>query len=217
MLAITGVGIAAWMFAIGVGNVNGPAVQIADEMTKPTTGRLTYVILGFIAFVVTAVLAERFAKQDKMYPAFYTGFVSGMLLWQSVGEGSWHYGFDVFGGYQNFFRIEASGSLFLVLPFALFVGYLMKNRLLGFGVQCTLLSFLCNWFGHFVSEGTYPLVSGFLTVPQWYPIIGLGAGIIISVAAVILANKKYKDTRGHLMCAMLLYIGISIVSFGFIE
>lgn len=217
MLGLTGIGIAVFMFTIGLGSNIAPTSVICNETTKPTSGRMAYIIFSFAAFVVTAFLAEKFSKQEKIYPAFYTGFLSGMFLWQAVGEGSWHFGYQLGESYLNFFRIESAGSLFLVITFALFTGYVMKNRLLGFGVLCTILSFLCNWYGHFVSEGTYPIVSGFMSVSTWYATIGLSAGIIISAAAIILACKKFTDTKGHLLCSMLLYIGISIVSFGFIE
>lgn len=217
MLAITAAGIAVFMFTIGLGDTIAPINTVGDESTKPTVGRIYYVIFSSIAFVVTAVLAEKNAKKDKLYPAFYLGFTSGMLLWQAVGEGSWHFGYYVGESYQNYFRIESPGSLFLVLAFAFFTGYLMKNKLLGFGVMCTLLSFLCNWFGHFVSEGTYPLVASKLAVSSWYAISGLSVGIVLTIAAIILPIKKFTDTKGHLFSSMLLYIGISVISFGFIE
>ena len=217
MLALTAVGIAVFMFTISLGAEIAPVNQIADEMTKPTSGRLCYVIFSMIAFIICAILAEKFSKEGKLYPAFYTGFLAGMLLWQSIGEGSWHFGYTLEGTYLNFFRIESAGSLLLAISFGLLTAYMMKNRCLGFGVLCTVLSFLCNWYGHFVSEGTYPLVANSLSVSTWYATIGLSVGTIISVAAVILAIKKFKDTRGHLLCSMLLYIGISIISFGFIE
>lgn len=216
MLAITGAGIAAFMFTIGVGENIAPVNTVVDEMTKPTSGRLCYLIFAAVAFLVCAVLAEKFAGEGKIYPAFYLGFSAGMILWQCVGEASWHFGYSLEGGYFNYFRIESPGSLFLVLVVALFTGYLMKNDLLGFGVLCTLLSFLCNWFGHFVSEGTYPLANS-LPVGTWYMISGLVVGTILTVVAIILPIKKFTDTKGHLLCSMLLYIGISVISFGFIE
>lgn len=217
MLAITGAGIAIFMFTIGLGDTIAPVTTVGDEMSKPTVGRLCYVIFSLPAFVILAVLSERFARKERIFPAFYLGFTAGMLLWQGIGEGSWHFGYYVGEAYQNCFRIESPGSLYLVIIVALFTGYLMKNRLLGFGVLCTLLSFLCNWFGHFVSEGTYPLVASNLSVSSWYAISGLTVGTGIAVAAIILPIKKFTNTKGHLLSSMLLYIGISIISFGFIE
>ena len=217
MLAITGAGIVAFMFTIGVGENIAPVNTVVDEMTKPTSGRLCYLIFAAIAFLVCAVLAEKFARKDRIYPAFYLGFTAGMILWQCVGEASWHFGYSLEGGYYNYFRIESPGALFLVLAFALFTGYLMKNGLLGFGVLCTLLSFLCNWFGHFVSEGTYPLAAEVFSVGTWYAVSGVVCGVILTAVAIILPIKVYKDTKGRLLCSMLLYIGISVFSFGFIE
>ena len=217
MLGITGVGIAAFMVSIGLGNTIAPVTTVGDEMTKPTVGRLIYVIASLIAFVICAIVSERYSKADRVYPAFYYGFVAGMLLWQGIGEGAWHFGYDCEGSYVNYFRLESPASLFLVIVFALFTGYIMKNRCLGFGVTCTLCSFLCNWFGHFVSEGTYPLVAKSLEVGTWYAISGIIVGVILSAVAIYLPIKKYKDTKGRLLCSMLLYIGISVISFGFIE
>lgn len=217
MLGITAVGIVLFMFAIGLGDNIAPVNVVGDEMTKPTTGRLMYVIFGLVLFVILAVLSEKKARAEQLFPSFYLGFTAGMLLWQAIGEGAWHFGYYVGQDYNNFFRIESPGSLFLVLPVAFFTGYLMKNRYLGFGVICTLLSFLCNWFGHFVSEGTYPMVSSSMEVGTWYAVSGLTVGTILTAVAIILPIKKLKDTRGHLLCSMLLYIGIAVISFGFIE
>lgn len=217
MLGITGIGIALFMFSIGKGGNIAPVVAVGDEMTKPTVGRIVYLIASLIAFVVCAVLAEKYASKGRLYAAFYTGFIAGMLLWQGIGEASWHFGYTVGESFDNFFRLESPGALWLVLAFALLTGYLMRKKCLGFGVLSTLCSFLCNWFGHFVSEGTYPLVAASMDASRWYAVSGLSVGIVLSAAAVWLALRRFRTTRGRLLCSMLLYIGISVISFGFIE
>lgn len=217
MLAITAAGIAVFMITIGFGKNIAPVQTVGDEMTKPTVGRICYEIVSFVGFVLCAIIAEKKSKAGKIDSAFYIGFLSGMLLWQSLGEASWHFGYSVGGTYFNYFRIEAPGALLLVIVFGILTAYLMKKRALGFGVLCTLCSFLCNWYGHFVSEGTYPLVAKSLPVSTWYAISGVTIGTIVSIAAIILPIKVFKDKRGHLLCSMILYIGISIISFGFIE
>lgn len=217
MLAITGAGIAVFMTVIGLGDTIATVNQVADEMTKPTLGRLVYVIVSLVATFLCAAWAAKCATKDKIFPAFYLGFTAGMLLWQAIGEGAWHFGYMVGDNYINFFRLESSGSLFLVISFAALTAYLMKSRVMNFGVLCTVLSFLCNWYGHFVSEGTYPYVAKFFSVSTWYAVSGLMVGIILTVAAILLPIFKYKDTRGRLLCSMLLYIGISVMAFGFIE
>jgi len=217
MLAITGAGIAVFMFVIGLGNIIAPVNQVGEELTKPTLGRLVYVIVSLAATFLCAVCAAKCATKDKIFHAFYIGFTAGMLLWQSIGEGAWHFGYMVEDNYINFFRIESSGSLFLVISFAALTAYMMKSRVMNFGVLCNVLSFISNWYGHFVSEGTYPYVAEFFSVSTWYAVSGLTVGIILTAAAILLPIFKFKDTRGHLLCSMLLYIGISIMAFGFIE
>ena len=217
ILAITAAGIAVFMFVIGLGDTIAPVNQVFDEMTKPTVGRLIYVITSLVAFFVCAIIAARCAAKEKIYWAFYLGFLAGMLLWQAIGEGAWHFGYLVDGNYVNFFCMESSGALFLVIPFAVLTAYLMKSRVLNYGVLCTILSFLCNWYGHFILEGTYPYVSGYFSVSTWYMICGLTVGTAITAAAMLLPILKFKDTKGRLLCSMLLYIGISVIAFGFIE
>lgn len=217
MLSITGAGIMVFMFVIGLGNTIAPVNQVADEMTKPTVGRLVYIVASLVAAFLCAACATKYATKDKIFHAFYLGFTAGMLLWQAIGEGSWHFGYMVADNYINFFRIESSGSLFLVISFAALTAYMMKNCVMNFGVLCTVLSFLINWYGHFVSEGTYPYVAEIFSVSTWYAVSGLTVGIILTVAAIFLPIFKFKDTKGRLLCSMLLYIGISVMAFGFIE
>ena len=214
---ITGIGIGLFMSVVGLGGNVAPVNQIPDGVTKPTLGRLVYVIVSLIGFTVCACTASRCAKREKIYSAFYIGFTAGLFLWQALGEGAWHFGYTENGVYLNFIRLEATASLFLVPVFALFTAYLMKHSSLDFGVLCTLLSFLCDWFGHFILEGFYPFVSGFMTIDTFYRISGSVLGSAMSAAAVLLAARRYKDLKGRLLCSLLLYIGVSVIAFGFIE
>ena len=63
---------------IGLGpNILDP-VQIGDEITKPTLGRLCYLIFAFIMFLVFAIVAMKNA--NKVYVSFFTGILSGTFL-----------------------------------------------------------------------------------------------------------------------------------------
>ena len=217
LLVITGAGIALFMVVIGWGEPVAPVNQVMGLTTKPTLGRLVYIVAALIGFVVCFLIAGRCARRNKLYPAFYIGFTAGLLLWQAIGEGAWHFGYTEDGTYINFFRLEASDSFFLVVVFAFFTAYLIRYSAPDFGALCAILSFVCDWFGHFLMEGTYPLVSGFMTDSTWYSVVGFTVGIALSTTAVILPIRRYKDLKGHLLCSMMLYIGISVMAFGLME
>lgn len=54
------------------------SVQIGDETTKPTLGRLCYVIFAFVMFLVCAIVAIK--KEEKVYVSFFLGIMSGTFL-----------------------------------------------------------------------------------------------------------------------------------------
>ena len=139
-----------------------PIMNVAREETNPTVGRLVWCILGAFLSVLLVWIAERLMKKNEeklMLPWILSG-ISGIILWQSIGESLWHYGLYVMNdegelSFVNFPRIESiQGIPFLILTTILFFAL---NGKAGFGVQSCLGILLANWFGHISMIGTYPM------------------------------------------------------------
>lgn len=91
-----------------------PQVDVAGEMSEPTAARLAFGIVAFILGIGLIPVANLLNKKDKdllQYVGFGLAFLSGVLLWQSIGECLWHF---QIGGVQ-ICRIESIQSLPLVI------------------------------------------------------------------------------------------------------
>lgn len=195
----------------------GRMVQAAElvgaEMSSPTSGRLVYFILSFVLAVPLCVLASGCARKGKDVPAFWLGYVSGILLWQSFGEEAWHF---TVGGI-HFVQLESIAAFPLVLLFIGLIIYGCRHRCFDWGVWCTILSFACNWLGHYVTVGLYPFVENFFASRAWNVLAGsTGGGVMFVISIIYLL--RHKDTkRGRLTASLLTYIAIGIVSLSLID
>ncbi|MGN0346160.1 MAG: hypothetical protein ACI4DU_02630, partial [Lachnospiraceae bacterium] len=127
--------------------------RIAGDMTNPTRGRLIYMVVSLMLFVVTSVYANRFSLKEgrrNVFISFWMGIVSGTFLWQAIGEDAWNFGVQTSDGLLNFSRLENISAMFLLISFLYFVYYLLQIHALSFGVTMVIASFLINWVGHYV-------------------------------------------------------------------
>ena len=73
----------------------GPLIEepalVGEEQTKPTVGRLAFGVAALAQWFVFTFVASRAAKKDRHYASSFFGFAAGILLWQFIGEISWHY------------------------------------------------------------------------------------------------------------------------------
>lgn len=200
---------------IGLGpNILDP-VQIGDEITKPTLGRLCYLIFAFIMFFVCAIVAMKNA--NKVYFSFFTGILSGTFLWQMLGEDMWHFGLLEHGEIVHFIRLESISVLPFLIPLVIFVVYCATRKNFNWGIISVLVSFFINWLGHYVSHGTYPIFQFVMTEDVWFQIAGCLFGSLIIIISICLAIFKAKTLKTRILCSALLYAGIAIVAFGFME
>lgn len=135
------------------------------------------------------------------------------MLWQSIGECLWHF---QIGGVQ-ICRIESIQSLPLVIVFTvlLIVSGLFFNK--NFALWIAVLSFACNWLGHYITIGLYPIVSSGVDWKLWaYTMSGVIGGLA-TIGGLILSLFFCKTKRGVYLASMLLFIGIGIIYFGFTE
>lgn len=206
-------------FAFLIGSGNGaPLIQtprlVGGELSNPNAVRFAYLFLALSLSLALAVLAERRACRGSDSGAFWYGIIGGLLLWQAIGECSWHFGFSTAGSFTGFPRIECAAGAFLLLPFLLLLVYAARRHAFGWGVWCFLLSFLCNWLGHFVMIGTFPLVSSFLEEAAWYRVCGLCIGIPLSLLSLALMFFVAQNKKARLLSSLLLYTAIGILATG---
>ena len=190
-------------------------VHVDDgEFVDPNPMRLTFSLLAFVLSFFLAAWAEKKGSRGEIWPAFWIAYTGGTLLWQGVGECSWHFGFRGPDYLICFVHLESSASLFLVLMTTALLIYCAKKKAFGWGVWVFVLTFIGNWFGHFVQIGTYPIVHTLMEESSWYKITGAGFGIPTTLLALYLNFRKARSTQEHLCCCLLLYFGIGIIVTG---
>ena len=189
------------------------SVMVGDEMTKPTAGRLIYGVFAFGLWFVLSYIASNAAKKDKHYTSSFVGFAAGILMWQFIGEISWHYSV----GDVNFVPFESITTLPLAFLFILLMIYGKKNHSFDWGIWCMLLSFAFNWMGHYIMEGTYPFVESIIDQHTWNVSVSTIAGICGFVYSIIFLLMRAKTRRGRILASMITYISIGVLAFGILE
>lgn len=188
-------------------------VDVAGETSEPTVGRLVFGLVMFTLGIGSPFLAHYFNKKGKDLIGFGLAFLSGILLWQSIGECFWHFRI---GGVQ-LVRIESIQSLPLVIVFTviLIVAGFFKDK--NFPLWICVLSFACNWLGHYITLGLYPIVSSGVDWKLWaYTMSGVIGGLA-TIGGLILSLFCPKTKKGVYLGSMLLFIGLGVIYFGFTE
>ena len=195
------------------GPLLGEAVLVGDEMSSPTAGRLAFCILSFILGTALAVLASRRAKRGDDLAPYLMGSFAGTFFWQSLGEDAWNF---AIGG-VNFVQLESVSVFPLFLVTVLFLIYAVRNHVLDWGIWCVVLSFLANWWGHYVMLGTYPFVAAYFEEAVWNKGISTVVGVLLLAAGVYLGLCSAKDKKGRIFAAMVTYIATGVIAFGMME
>jgi hypothetical protein len=195
----------------------GPMIEepalVGEALTKPTLGRLAFGIAALLLWFVFTLVASKLAKKERHYTSSFLGFAAGILLWQFVGEISWHYSV----GGVHFVPLESVTTLPLAILFILLLIYGKKHHSFDWGVWCMLLSFAFNWMGHYVMEGTYPFVESMVDQHTWYVCAALVSGLCGLICSIIFLLFRARTVRGRLLASMLTYISIAVIAFGVIE
>lgn len=192
---------------------SGPLLQgqydVYGEMSEPTLGRLIFMIVSFFIAIGLIFLSNYFSKKGKDLISFGISFCSGVFLWQSIGECSWH--FRV--GDIQIVRIECGASLPLIICFTilLIVCGFLKNK--NFCIWIAVLSFACNWYGHFITLGTYPLVTNVIDWITWAKTMAITFGSISILVGLFLSLWCSKTKKGIYLASMLIFIGIGTIVF----
>lgn len=195
----------------------GPMLEestlVGDETTKPTLGRLIYGLSALVMWFVISWIASKAAGKDKHYLSSLSGFAAGILLWQFVGEISWHYSV----GGVHFVPLENVTTFPIACLFILLMLYGKKHHSFDWGIWCMLLSFAFNWMGHYVMLGTYPFVESLVDQHKWYVLTSAVSGACGLVFSIIFLLFRVKTRRGRILASMITYISIGVISFGIIE
>lgn len=195
----------------------GPLIEepalVGEEQTKPTVGRLAFGVAALALWFVFTFIASRAAKKDKHYASSFLGFAAGILLWQFIGEISWHYSV----GGVHFVPFESVTTFPIACLFILLMIYGKKHHSFDWGVWCMLLSFAFNWMGHYVMEGTYPFVASMVDQHTWYVGASLAAGGCGLIYSIVFLLFRVKTRRGRLLASMLTYISLGVIAFGLME
>lgn len=217
IMAITAILVAIFAVFIHLGNglepVVPPHLDDGEEVDSSPT-RLAFMCLAFVSAFVFGWLACKKGREGKMLPAFWLGYTGGTLLWQSTGECAWHFSIATDDYLMCFPHIEGASALILVIVTTILLVYCYRRNAFDWGVWVFVLSFVGNWFGHFVLIGTYPLVSHLMVEDVWFRGAGLVIGLASVFGALLLNFFAARSRQARLCCCLMLYFGIGIIVTG---
>lgn len=195
----------------------GPMLEspslVGGELTKPTSGRLAFGLLALVLWFVFSWVASKAAKKNRDLASSLFGFAAGILLWQFIGEISWHYSV----GGVHFVPFESITTFPVAILFILLMLYGKKHHSFDWGIWCMLLSFAFNWMGHYIMEGTYPFVASFVDPHHWYMGTSVIAGTCGLIYSIVFLLFRARTRRGRILASMITYISIGVLIFGTIE
>lgn len=209
------VGIFYLCLTLGAGMEPVIPIHVDDgETVDPNPMRMAFMLIGFVIAFVLAYFADRKGKDGKVLSSFFTGYAGGTLLWQSVDECAWHFSIEGEDYLMCFPHIEGASAIFMVVMTTILLVYCFRRQAFSWGVWVFVLSFVGNWFGHFILIGTYPLVHTMLEEDVWFKGAGAVLGILTCLGAILLGVHAARDTKARLCCALMLYFGIGIIVTG---
>lgn len=217
ILGITSILVAIFALCIHFGGSMAPVIPIHSddgETVDPNPLRLAFMATAFLLSWAFAYWADRKGKQGRIFPAFWLGYTGGTLLWQSMGECAWHFAIEGEDFLMCFPHIEGASAVFMVIITTILLVYCYRRKAFSWGVWVFVLSFIGNWFGHFVQIGTYPLVYTLMEEESWFKLTGATIGPLSCLAAILLATFSARDNKARLCCSLMLYFGIGIIVTG---
>lgn len=217
ILGITAVLVGLFALCMYLGSGMEPVIPIHmddGETVDPNPMRMVFMLAGFVMSFVLAFFADRKGKMGQILPSFFVGYAGGTLLWQSVGECAWHFSIEGDDYLMCFPHIEGASAIFMVIITTILLVYCYKRQAFSWGIWVFVLSFVGNWFGHFVLIGTYPLVHSLMEEELWFKAAGAILGVLTCLGALLLNIYAAKDTKARLCCCLMLYFGIGIIITG---
>lgn len=205
-------------FVFVIANKNIPNVSnVADRIVggevinDPNILRLIYMILCVPAVIGLLWWSSKVESKTKQ---FWISLVAGIVAWQCIGECSFHFGLYVNGTFEFFPQIEGPQGLFLLVFISPVLFYANKKKAFPWFVQIFLLSFMCNWLGHFVIEGIapmWPTTLRYHNPAKWPKIVGILAGLHGSLMLLYKIIFKAKTKEERLVLSLLLYTFVGVL------
>lgn len=97
-----------------------PVMDVAGEETDASIGRLIVCVVFFVSSLASVNLAVHFWKKspDHLALPWTLATLGGTLLWITIGECSWHFGFNVMSDkgeilFTNFSALKVSRGFLL--------------------------------------------------------------------------------------------------------
>ncbi|MCR4660162.1 MAG: hypothetical protein K5650_07700 [Bacteroidales bacterium] len=184
------------------------------ELVDPNPLRLLFMAVALVAAFLCAVWADRKGRNGKLTAAFMTAYAGGTMLWQSMGECAWHFSIPNEDYIMCFPHIEGASAIFMVIITSILLAYCYRRHAFTWAVWVFVLSFIGNWFGHFVQIGTYPLVSELMEEGEWYALVGGILGSLTSLVALWMSAHVALTHKARLCCSLMLYFGLGIIATG---
>ena len=199
-----------------------PVTDVAGEKTDATVGRLITCVALFFISVASVILAGRFGKKspDRLALPWTLAVLGGTLLWVSVGECAWHFGFNVINEegetvFANFPRIESIQGFPLMILTLMALAAARKKA--SFPLMSYALAFTANWYGHLCMMGLFPIAMACgmqVELPVFYRASGLIHTFVFAAAGLFLILRKETKRENRYYAAVLLYIALGTLMFG---
>ena len=199
-----------------------PVVDVAGEETDATVGRLIICVVFFFISLVSLTLAVHFWKKSPAQLAlpWALAALGGTLLWASIGECSWHFGFNVVNDegeilFTNFPRIESVQGIPYMIVTILALAAAWKH--MPFPLMSYALAFSANWYGHLCMIGLYPIAMACgmkVELPVFYRVSGLIHTFVFAAAGLFLILRKGTKRENRYYSAVLLYMALGTLMFG---
>lgn len=172
----------------------------------PNLMRFFYMLLTIPATVLLVVWSIMTQSVKK---SFWIALVAGIVAWQCVGECSWHFGVATAETFTYFPRIEGLEGTFILLITLPLLIYIFNKATLPWGLNIFVLSFYCNWVGHWIILGIAPYFGSLEIV--WHRIAGFGIGGLSSLYLLYRLLFLAKTTEGRLTLSLLLYTTVGML------
>lgn len=179
-------------------------VENGRVINDPNIVRFIYMFAAIPGAFLLVYWSLRIPDSKK---AFWPALIAGILVWQSVGECSWHFGIWDSETFLFFPKIEGPQGSVLLLAAIPILLYVMTRKEVPFAFRIFLLSFLCNWASHWLILGIGPMWPETLRYhnpKKWPKIVGIVIGMHGTIMLVI-RTLKAKSTEERLTLSVLLY------------
>ena len=215
LVEVLAFGVCMVLFRVSVyhGKLLQDIKDVAGEETAPTVGRLIYFFVSLCLGIAAFFVSNFFDKKEKSLLSFAFAFGSGVFFWQAFGETIWHFS----AGGVNFVRIESVQSFPIPIVFAallIALGF-VKNK--NFAIWVMLLSFACNWFGHYITIGFYPFLEPKVSWKIWANSISGVFGGLSVLLGFFLSLFCSKNKKAVYVSSMLIFIGLGVLYYGCIN